>query len=51
MNWLLLKNSFVAGGIATLLALAFGVAAALFLAGTEPRLRKPLLSAAAFALA
>jgi ABC-type Fe3+ transport system permease subunit/DNA-binding beta-propeller fold protein YncE len=51
MNWLLLKNSVMVGVGATLLALAFGLMAALFMAGLPARLRNAFLALAIIALA
>jgi ABC-type Fe3+ transport system permease subunit/DNA-binding beta-propeller fold protein YncE len=51
VNWLLLKNSLLVAGAATLLALLFGLAAALWLAGRESVWRHRFLGAAIIALA
>ena len=51
MNWLLLKNSLLVGGLTTLLAASFGFVAALWLAGLEGRWRHRLLAVAVMALA
>jgi ABC-type Fe3+ transport system permease subunit/sugar lactone lactonase YvrE len=51
MNWLLLKNSLLVGGLTTLLAASFGFLAALSLAGLERRWRHRLLAVAVMALA
>jgi len=51
VNWLLLKNSLLVGGLTTLLAASFGFAAALWLAGLEARWRNRLLAVAVTALA
>ena len=51
MNWLLLKNSLLVGGLTTLLAASFGFLAALWLAGLEGRWRNRLLAVAVMALA
>ena len=51
MNWSLLKNSLLVGGLAALLAVSFGVVAALWLAGLEKRWRNLFLAAAVIALA
>jgi ABC-type Fe3+ transport system permease subunit len=51
MNWLLLKNSLLVGGLTTLVAASFGFLAALCLAGLERRWRHRLLAAAVMALA
>lgn len=51
MNWLLLKNSLLVGGLATLLAVGFGFLAALCLAGLEARGRNLLVAVAVMALA
>ena len=51
MNWLLLKNSLLVGGLTTLLATSFGFLAALWLAGLEGRWRTRLLAVAVMALA
>ena len=51
MNWLLLKNSLLVGGLTTLLAVSFGFLAALWLAGLEGRCRHRLLAVAVTALA
>ena len=49
MNWLLLKNSLLVGGLTTLLAASFGFLAALWLAGLEKRWRHRLLAVAVMA--
>jgi len=51
VNWLLLKNSLLVGGLTTLLAAGFGFLAALWLAGLERRWRNRLLAVAVMALA
>ncbi|MGA2864471.1 MAG: 6-bladed beta-propeller [Verrucomicrobiota bacterium] len=51
MNWLLLKNSLLVSGLATLLAVSFGLVAALWLAGLPRRWRNRLLAVAVAALA
>jgi ABC-type Fe3+ transport system permease subunit/sugar lactone lactonase YvrE len=51
VNWLLLKNSLLVGGLTTLLATSFGFLAALWLAGLEGRWRTRLLAVAVMALA
>ena len=51
MNWLLLRNSLLVGGLTTLLAAGFGFLAALWLAGLERRWRHRLLAVAVMALA
>ena len=51
MNWLLLKNSLLVGGLTTLLAGSFGSVAALWLAGLEKRWRSHFLAVAVMALA
>ena len=51
MNWLLLKNSLLAGGLTTLLAVTFGFVAALWMSGLESRWRNWLIAAAIMALA
>ena len=51
MNWLLLKNSLLVGGLTTLLAVSLGFLAALWLAGLEGRWRHRLLAVAVMALA
>jgi ABC-type Fe3+ transport system permease subunit/DNA-binding beta-propeller fold protein YncE len=51
MNWLLLKNSMLVGGLTTLLAVGFGFVAALWLAGLERRWRNRVLALAVMALA
>src|SRR5208283_3927610 len=51
MNWLLLKNSLLVGGLTTLVAAGLGFLAALWLAGLEGRWRKCLLAVAIMALA
>jgi ABC-type Fe3+ transport system permease subunit/DNA-binding beta-propeller fold protein YncE len=51
MNWLLLKNSFLVGGLTTLVAASLGFLAALWLAGLEGRWRKCFLAVAIMALA
>jgi ABC-type Fe3+ transport system permease subunit/DNA-binding beta-propeller fold protein YncE len=51
VNWSLLKNSLLVGGLAALLAVSFGVVAALWLAGLEKRWRNLFLAAAVIALA
>jgi len=51
MNWLLLRNSLLVGGLTTILAAGFGFVAALWLAGLERRWRSCLLAVAVTALA
>ena len=51
MSWVLLKNSLVSSSLATLLAVGFGLMAALWLAGMETRRRKWVLALAVLALA
>lgn len=51
MNWLLLKNSLVVSSLATLLALGFGLVAALWLAGLPRAWRSGFLALAIIALA
>ncbi len=51
MNWLLLKNSLLVGGLTALLAASFGFLAALWLAGLERPWRNRLLAVAVTALA
>jgi ABC-type Fe3+ transport system permease subunit/DNA-binding beta-propeller fold protein YncE len=51
MNWLLLKNSLLVGGLTALLAASFGFVAALWLAGLEGRWRHRGLAMAVMALA
>ncbi len=51
MIWLLLYNSLLVGAFATLLALSFGLVAALWLAGLPPRWRNWFLALAVIALA
>jgi ABC-type Fe3+ transport system permease subunit/DNA-binding beta-propeller fold protein YncE len=51
VNWLLLKNSLLVGGLTTLLSASFGFLAALWLAGLEGRWRNRLLAVAVMALA
>ena len=51
MNWLLLKNSLLVGGLTALLAAGFGFVAALWLAGLEGRWRHRMLALAVVALA
>ena len=51
MNWLLLKNSLLVGGLTTLLAASFGFLAALWLAGLAGRWRNCFLAVAVIALA
>jgi ABC-type Fe3+ transport system permease subunit len=51
MNWLLLKNSLLVGGLTTLLAASLGFVAALWVAGLERRWRHRLLALAVMALA
>ena len=51
MNWLLLKNSLLVGGLTTLLAASFGLVAALWLAGLKGRWRSCFLAIAVMALA
>ena len=51
MNWLLLKNSLLVSGFATLLAVAFGLAAALWATGLERRWRQILTAVSIIALA
>jgi ABC-type Fe3+ transport system permease subunit/DNA-binding beta-propeller fold protein YncE len=51
LNWPLLKNSLLVSGSATLLALSFGLIAALWLAGLGKRWRNLFLAAAILALA
>ena len=51
MNWLLLKNSLLAGSLATLLAACFGTLAALWIAGLSRPWRLVVLGLALMALA
>jgi ABC-type Fe3+ transport system permease subunit/DNA-binding beta-propeller fold protein YncE len=51
MNWLLLRNSLLVGGLTTLLAVSLGSVAALWLAGLERRWRNRFLAVAVMALA
>jgi ABC-type Fe3+ transport system permease subunit/DNA-binding beta-propeller fold protein YncE len=51
MNWLLLENSLLVGGLTTLLATSMGYVAALWLAGLEGGWRKGCLAVAVMALA
>jgi ABC-type Fe3+ transport system permease subunit/streptogramin lyase len=51
MNWLLLKNSLLVGGLTALLAGGFGFVAALWLAGLGGRWRNRMLAVAVMALA
>ena len=51
MNWLLLQNSLVVGGLTTLLAASLGFLVALWLAGLEGRWRNGFLAVAVMALA
>ena len=51
MNWLLLKNTLMVGAGATVLAVAFGLIAALFAAGLPARARNSFLALAIIALA
>lgn len=51
MNWLLLKNSLLVASLATLLATAFGLCSALWLACLPPRWRARFLGVAVMALA
>ena len=51
MNWLLLKNSLLVGGLTALLAAGLGVLAALWVAGLERRWRNCVLAVAVMALA
>lgn len=51
MNWLLLKNSLLVGGLTALLAASLGFLAALWLAGLERPWRNRLLAVAVTALA
>jgi len=51
VNWLLLENSLIISALVTLLATAFGIAAALWLVGLSPRWRTPFLSCEVIALA
>jgi ABC-type Fe3+ transport system permease subunit/DNA-binding beta-propeller fold protein YncE len=51
MNWLLLKNSLLVGGLTTLMAVSLGLVAALWFAGLEARWRNRLLAVAMMALA
>ncbi len=51
MNWTLLKNSLLVGGLTALLAAVLGFVAALFLAGLEERWRNRLMAVAVMALA
>jgi len=51
MNWLLLKNSLLVSGLATFLAVSFGLVAALWLTGLPGRWRNRLLAVAVAALA
>ncbi len=50
MNWLLLQNSLLVSALATVLAVALGFAAALWLAGLETRWQKRCLALAVIAL-
>lgn len=50
MNWLLLQNSLVVAGLATLLSVGLGFVAALALVGMETRWRRALLLASILAL-
>ena len=51
MNWALLKNSLLVSGSATLLAVVFGMAAALWATGLERRWRRLLTAVSIMALA
>jgi len=51
MSWVLLKNSLIVSGLATLMALGFGLATALWLTGLDKRWRNGVLAVAAIALA
>ena len=51
MNWLLLKNSLLVGGLTTLLAASFGFAGGAVAGGLEGRWRHRLLAVAVMALA
>jgi ABC-type Fe3+ transport system permease subunit/DNA-binding beta-propeller fold protein YncE len=51
MNWLLLRNSLLVGGLTTLVAVGFGLLAALWLAGLERRWRHGFLVVSVMALA
>ena len=51
MNWALLGNSLLTSGLVTLLSVALGLMAALWLAGLQPRWRRRWLAAAIAALA
>ncbi len=51
MNWLLLTNSLLVSALATLLAVSFGYAAALWLGGLGPRFRYLFVTLAIVALA
>ncbi len=51
MNWVLLQNSLLVSGLATLLAVSFGIVAALWLAGLPRHWRSGFLAAAIVALA
>ena len=51
MNWTLLKNSLLVSALTTLLAVAMGFFAALFLSGSELRWRRRFLAIALIALA
>jgi ABC-type Fe3+ transport system permease subunit/DNA-binding beta-propeller fold protein YncE len=51
MNWLLLKNSLLVGGLTTLMAVSLGLVAALWFAGLEARWRNRFLAVAMMALA
>jgi ABC-type Fe3+ transport system permease subunit/DNA-binding beta-propeller fold protein YncE len=51
MNWLLLKNSLLVGGLTAVLAAGLGFVAALWLAGVEGRWRSRFLAVAVMALA
>ncbi|HZV35725.1 MAG TPA: 6-bladed beta-propeller [Verrucomicrobiae bacterium] len=50
MNWTLLLNSLLVSGLATLLSVVFGLAAALWLAGLTPRWRARWLGVSVIAL-
>ena len=50
MNWTLLQNSLLVSTLATLLSVAFGLVAALWLAGLEPRWRTRWLAVSIIAL-
>ena len=51
MNWVLLKNSLVVGGVTAAVSASFGFMAALWMTGLERRWRNGVLAVAGIALA